>query len=128
VRGQILGDSIPTLVTTFSRVMQISTSSDVSSAPSIEQSVMISRHGRDHDRDFGGRERGSVRGVDLMEADKVSLRKASCNIGIMDVVITSPKSAGRNLVDLSGHSYLSLILLPRVLLLRFSHLLIQALP
>ena len=61
--------------------------------------------------------------MDLTEADKVPPRKAPDNVGIVDVVITSPKSARRNLVDLSGHNYLSLILLPRVVLLR-SHLLI----
>ena len=53
--------------------------------------------------------------VDLLEADRVPLRK---DPGTVDAVITSPRSAERNLVDLSGHSYLSLILLLRVALLR----------
>jgi len=71
VRGQILGDSIPTLTATFSRVMGVSTGSDISSTPSIEQSVIISGLGkvRGRDRDFGGRGCGFVgggRGVDLM--------------------------------------------------------------
>ena len=42
--------------------------------------------------------------VDFMKADRVSLRKAPDNVGIVDVVITSLKSAGRNLVDRSGHN------------------------
>ena len=41
-----------------------------------------------------------------MEADRVLLRKAPSNVSIVDVEITSPKSAGRNLDILSGHSYL----------------------
>jgi len=40
------------------------------------------------------------------------------NAGIVYAVITFTRSAGRNLVDLSGHSYLSLILLLRISLLR----------
>jgi len=47
------------LTVTFSRVMRVSTGSEVSSAPSIEQSAMIlgrSRvHGRGRGRDFAGR-------------------------------------------------------------------------
>ena len=66
--------------------------------------------------------------VDLMEADIVPLRKAPDNVGIVDVVITSLKSGRRNLVDLSGPNYLSLILLPHVILLMSLHLLILALP
>ena len=46
-----------------------------------------------------------------MEADRVPLRKAFDNASTVDAVITSPRSARRNLVDLSGHSYLSLTLL-----------------
>ena len=52
--------------------------------------------------------------IDLLEvdmariADRMSLRKVFDNAGTVDAVITSPRSAGRNLVDLSGHSYLSL--------------------
>jgi len=64
--------------------------------------------------------------VDLMEADRVPLRKAPDNADIVDVAITSPKSARRNLVDLSGYNYLILIFLARVVLLRF-HLLFLAL-
>jgi len=54
-QGQILrGDSIFTLTATFSRVMRISTESDASSTPSIEQSTMIFDRGRGRDCDFGG--------------------------------------------------------------------------
>jgi len=56
--------------------------------------------------------------VDLMEADRVLLRKASGNVGIVDVTITYLKSDGRNLDVLSGHNYLILVLLSRVVLLR----------
>jgi len=64
VRGQILGgDSILTLIATFSRVMRVSTGADVSFAPSM-QSVMVSGRdrGRGRGRDFGGRGRGFVGG------------------------------------------------------------------
>jgi len=61
--------------------------------------------------------------VDLMEANIVPLRKAPGNVDIVDVAITSLKSAGRNLDRLSGHSYLILVLLPCVVLLRVVHLL-----
>jgi len=56
VQGQTLGgDSNPTLTTNFSRVMRVSTGAEVSFTPSIEQSVMISKHdrGHNHDRDCG---------------------------------------------------------------------------
>ena len=80
VRSQILGgDSIHTLTATFSRVMRVSTRSDVSSAPSIEQSVMIFGRGigHGHGRDFGGRGRGSVESErGSYGADRVPLRKA----------------------------------------------------
>jgi len=47
VRGQILGgDSIFTLIATFSRVLRVSTGADVSSASSIDQSAMYSGRGR----------------------------------------------------------------------------------
>jgi len=62
------------------------------------------------------------------EANRVPLRKASNNVGIVDVAITSPKSIGRNLVDLSGYNYLILVLLPPVVLLRVLHLLFLTLP
>ena len=65
--------------------------------------------------------------VDPMEANIVSLRKAPDNVGIVDVVITSLKSAERNLIHLSGHNYLVLVLLPCVVLLRVFHLLLLAL-
>ena len=50
------GDSIPTLTATFSRVMHVSTGADVSSASSIDQSVMYSGRGRGRSRgrDYGG--------------------------------------------------------------------------
>ena len=62
VWGQILRDSILTLTATFSRVMRVSIGADGSSAPSIEQSVMISERGRGRSRgrNFGGRGRGFV--------------------------------------------------------------------
>ena len=56
VRGQILGgDSMPTLTTTFSRVMRVSSGADVSSASSSEHPAMISGRdrGRGRDRNFG---------------------------------------------------------------------------
>jgi len=53
--------------------------------------------------------------VARMETDKVPLRKDPDN---MDAVITSPRSARRNLVDLSEHNFLSLTPLLRVALLR----------
>jgi len=65
VRGQILGgDSIPTLTATFSRVMRVSTGSDVSSALFIEQSAMIFCRDRDCScgRDFRRRGCGFVGG------------------------------------------------------------------
>ena len=67
-------------------------------------------------------------GMDLMEANRMPLRKIPDTVGIVKVVITSPKSAEKNLVDLSAHNYLNLIFLPRVVLLRSPHLLIRALP
>jgi len=57
----------------------------------------------------------------------VPLRKDSGSVGTVNAVITSPKSAGRNLIDLSGHNYLILILLPCVVLLRSLHPLFLAL-
>jgi len=59
--------------------------------------------------------------VARMEATRVPLRKVLSNADTVDAVITSPRSAGRNLVDLSGHNYLSLILLLHVVLLRTIH-------
>jgi len=66
--------------------------------------------------------------VNLMEVDRVPLRKAPDNVRIVDVAITSPKSAGRNFDIVSGRNYLILvILLPRIVLLRVLHLLFLAL-
>jgi len=56
--------------------------------------------------------------VARMEADRVLLRKDPGNAGTVDAVITSSRSAGRNLVDLSGHNFLSLVFLLHVALLR----------
>jgi len=61
--------------------------------------------------------------VTCMEADRVPLRKDLSNASTVDAVITSSRSAGRNLIDLSRHNYLSLILLLRVALLRITRLL-----
>ena len=68
VQGQILGDNILTLTVTFSRVMLVSTEVDVFSAPSIEQSAMVSGRdrGRCRGRDFGGR------GHKFVESDRGS--------------------------------------------------------
>jgi len=63
VWDQILrGDSIPTLIATFSRIMRVFTCLDVSSAPSIEQFAMIFGRGRGRGRglDFGERGREIV--------------------------------------------------------------------
>ena len=59
--------------------------------------------------------------VARMEADRVPLRQDPDNAGIVDAVITSPRSVGRNLVDLSRHSCLNLTLLSRVALVRTIH-------
>jgi len=56
--------------------------------------------------------------VARMEADKVTLRKDPGNTDTINAIITSPRSVGRNLVDPSGHNFLSLIPLLRVALLR----------
>jgi len=77
VWGQILGgESIPILTAIFSRVMHVSTGTDVSPAPFVEQSAMVSERGkgrnRGRDRDFRGR--GSFGGGrDPMVAGKVAL-------------------------------------------------------
>jgi len=59
VPGHILGgDSIPTLTVTFSRVMCVSTGTDVLPVAFIEQFVMTTGRGRgrgrEHDHEFGG--------------------------------------------------------------------------
>jgi len=56
-----------------------------------------------------------------IEADRVPLKKNPANVTTVDAVITFLRSAGRNFVDLNGYSYLILILLPRVVLLRLLH-------
>jgi len=101
--------------------MRVSTGADASSAPSIEQSAMVSGRGRGRGRDFErrrgfvGGERGSYGGR------QCASEKGPRQCKHVNVVITSPRSAGRNLVDQSGHNYLSLILLLRVALLRTIH-------
>ena len=66
--------------------------------------------------------------VIFMEADRVPLRRDLNNVGIVGAVITSLKSVRRNLIDLSGHNYLILVLLPRVVILRSLLPLFLALP
>ena len=56
--------------------------------------------------------------VTRMEADRVLLGKNPGNADTVNAVITSLKSAGINLINLSGHSYLNLILLLRIAVLR----------
>jgi len=80
VQGKILGgDNILTLNTTFSRVMRASTGDSVSSAPTIEQSVMIFGHdrGRGGGRQFGGR---SMYGGKLGSLDKGPLQFRHCGM------------------------------------------------
>ena len=107
VRGQILReDSIFTLTATFSRVMRVFTGADVSSAPFIEQSVMISGRDRGYGRGrvFGGRGREFIRGGrDSYGGRQSASEKGPHNAGIVNAVITCLRSVGRNLVDLSGH-------------------------
>ena len=80
---------------------------------------MISERDRGRGRNFGGRGHGFVGGGrGLYGGRQSSLKKGPDNAGIVDVVVTSPRSAGRNLVDLSGHCFLSLILLLRIVLLK----------
>jgi len=132
MRGQMLGgDSILALTATFSRVMRVSTEFEASSAPSIEQSAIIFGRCkvRGRGRDFGGQWRGFAGGGRGSYGGKQSAsEKAPCNIGIVDVLITFLKSAGRNLDISNGHNYLILVLLPRVVLLRVLHLLFLTLP
>ena len=123
MRGQILGgDSIPTLTVTFSRVMRVSIGADFSSAPSIEQSAMVSGRGRDRGRDFGERGRGFIgSGRGSYGFRQSASEKGPRNAGTVDAIIIFLRSVERNLIDLSGHNYLSLILLLRVTLLRNIH-------
>jgi len=107
-----------TLTVTFSRVKRVSTGADAFFASSIEQSVMIFGRDRGRGRNFVGRGRDLLEvNMACMEADTVPLRKDLSNADTVDTVITSPRSAGRNLIDLNGHNYLSLILLLHVPLL-----------
>ena len=82
--------------------MQVSTGSDVSSAPFIEQSAIISGVTEAVAAILEDENVDPYVDVDLMETDRVHLRKTPDNVGIVDVVITSLKSAGRNLDVLSG--------------------------
>ena len=106
VQGQILGDSILTLTATFSKVMRVSTRANVFSAPSIEQSAIV--FGRGRDRDFGGRGCWFV-GGGRGSYGAVPLRKNPDNADTVNAVITSPRSVRRNLINLSRHSFLSLL-------------------
>jgi len=81
------------------------------------------RRGRDRDRNSGRRGCGFVRcGYGSYGGRQSASEKGHGNIRIVDVAITSPKSAKRNLDVLSGHIYLSLVLLPHVILLKIVHL------
>ena len=110
--------------------MRVSNETDGFSTPFIEQSVIVSERAEImvvavilKDEDVDPLEVDVV----LMKADKVPLRKDPGIVDTMDTVITSSKSAERNLVNLSGHNYLILILLPRVIILRSLHPLFLAL-
>jgi len=120
VRGQILGgDNIPTLTAIFSRVMRVSTGTDVITAPPIEQSAMASGHGRgrgrDRERDFmGGRgsfgvDHGSS-GAKLIVSDKGSRLCKHCGM----TNHTSEK-CWEKFYPLSGYNSLILILLSLVI-------------
>ena len=66
--------------------------------------------------DFGGC--GSLGGsVAHMMVDRVALKKDHVNLNIVGGIITSLRSAGRNLVALNGYNWLILTLLPLVILL-----------
>jgi len=87
VWGQILRDNIPTLTATFSRFMRVSTGADIPSTPSIEQSAIVSGHGRGRGRDLKDEDVDPLEvDVVLMEADKVPLRKAPDNVSTVDAV------------------------------------------
>jgi len=120
--SDIRGDSILTLIATFFRVMHVSTGANMSHAPSIEQSVMVSGRdrgrGRGHGCDFGGR--GSFGGDHGSYAGRQAVGdKGSGNVSIAGETGPSLRNAGRSLVTLNGHSWLMLILLPLVILLIF---------
>jgi len=66
--------------------------------------------------------------VDPLEVDVVPLKKDPGNVSTVDAIITSPRSVGINLDNLSEHSYLILILLPCVLPVRSLHPLFLTLP
>ena len=86
--------------------MRVSIGSDVLSAPIIEQPVMIFGHGKDggRGRDFGGRGCGFVGGGrGSYGGNRVPLRKAPDNAGIVDIAITFSKCIGRNFNVVSGH-------------------------
>ena len=91
---------------------------DVSHAPTIEQSAMISGRGRGCSRgcDFGGR--GSLGGGRGSYGGRQSgFDKGQCQCKYCGEIITSFRSAKRNLIALNEHKWLILTLLPLVILL-----------
>jgi len=107
VHGEILeGDSIPTLTATFFRVMwyllepmfplrhPLSSLLWFLGVAEVVSTITILE-----DENVGPLEVDMV----LMEADRVRLIKAPDNVSTVDTIITSPRRAGRNLVDQSGH-------------------------
>ena len=88
----------------------------------LSKSAMVSGRGRDRGRDFGERGRGFIGS----ERGSYGFRQGASekgprNAGTVDAIIIFLRSVERNLIDLSGHSYPSLILLLRVTLLRNIH-------
>ena len=112
------GDNILTLTTIFFRVLRVSNGDSVSSAPTIEQSVMISERDRDrgHGRDFGGH-KSFERGHGSYGGRQSGSDKGPRKCRHMGGIITSIRSVGRNLVTLNGYDWLILTLLPLVILL-----------
>ena len=104
------------LIVTFSRVMRDSTGSDVSHAPSLEQSTKISRHGRGRARDFRGRGHGSVRGRESYGGRQNTSEKGPRQCRHCGHSNHVSKKCWKKFGRSSGLSYLSLILLPRVVL------------
>jgi len=84
----------------------VSTGADISSAPTIEQSVMISGRGRARvvilvEHEYVAPLEAYVA---LMVVDMVCLIKDLCNESTAEGITTSLRSVGRSLVDLSGHN------------------------
>ena len=81
--------------------MYASTGADLLPASSIEQSAMYYKY--DRSRNF---EDVTYLGLDavLLVEDRVLLTRGLGTVSIMDGVITSLRSAGRSLVDMSGHN------------------------